>query len=162
MARAWDDSSGFLEQFLPRRRGFVSNLYCYSIRGGDWLKEKHLEPTRDLDEVLDRVKQECENRISDPDFYKSDMVDDCQQLLNEIDSELSIKFATHILWREGLTPEAKDQLKSNTKQTFVHSAMEAKEPSDAQINYLNVLGYRGDKPQSMKEASDLITAYKKK
>ncbi len=158
----WEDESGFLEQFDIRRRGFISNLFCWSARGGTGVHLTQQEPTQDVAEVLKRVEKECDDRLA-YEWTSDEMRCDCNQLKGTLISGLAEQFAQHVINREGYSAEMRAKLKGETRQKFVHKAMSEKPPTAKQIAYLEALGYRGSVAElSMADVSSLINQYKNK
>lgn len=154
----WADESGYIENFPERRRSFITNLFCFAVRGRNWGNLDPVLATKDVDEVLLRVAAGCDERINNIGFFSSEMKADCIAVLESLPTART--FAQHVIDREFMEVGLKERLKTNAQKGYASKAMSAKEPSPAQLNYLKILGHRGDAPTTMAEAGTLITRLK--
>ena len=164
MEKCWDDPTSYLSQFDPRRRSFIANLFCYAVRGKDFVHEAVGDPTTDVEVVLARVKVECENRIDTP--HTSDaMRADCNQLRDALHAGVTKEFAQFIIqreqWKASVSFEQVQAAKTAHSRVYANKAMASKAASDKQKAYLKMLGYTGERDGlSMSEASILISRLK--
>ncbi len=160
MKKCWDDPTGFIEQFDQSRRSFISNLFCWGVRGRRW---GNLDPdlaTKDVQTVLKRVREECDERVAS-DHFTEQMRIDCNVLRDMLHSGLAKEYAEFIIEREHMEVGMKERLKAETAKTYVAKAMDAREPTLKQLNYLESLGFKGSTAGlSMAEVSKLIDVHK--
>jgi hypothetical protein len=132
MSRKWDYEGEFLNNFEPRRRSLIANMFCNAVRDG----------AKTIDAVIAWVDDDASKRLKSMTLFgmcdaENESVVNSLRTLQELialDSETTA-FVEHILWRETLTCK--------------------------QIAYLKSLGCPTE-PQTKFEASQLIEQWLKK
>lgn len=127
------------------KRSLIANQFCNAVREG----------CQTVDDVLCFVRADAEKRLGYGRYR-----DEVQELLLRLTgSEEARKFAAHIIWREGLSFDERERLKSGTGDEFRRVYMSENPPSAKQLAYLKYLGCPS-MPSTMLEAGELIARYK--
>lgn len=154
----WEYKGNFLEQFEAARRSYITNIFCYAYRGGNWIEQPKAAPAKDLTEMLERIRNYCDARLAEPHITHNRGI--LEALLLLVGDPEAKEFARHIAKREQLSQADKDRLKTEAQKQFVSKAMQIKPPSEKQVAYLKKLGC-STVPASMQEASELIEQFKR-
>lgn len=139
----WDYDGVFLTWYPRAAQGTVANWFCYAVRDGATLRHQ----------VLQQVEYQAMRRRGRATEAMTEEV--LAQLIGDLCSEEAEDFAAFILWRESLSAEEKERLKSAGGASHRDNYMAQEPATEKQKKYLKSLGCP-TVPQSKLEASRLI------
>ena len=139
-----DERKRFLTYFEPAKRSTIANTFLDPIR--DQIRKGITDPDLVITEVYEKARRNSDKK------YISDII---FKYLHDAFEYVSFLFD----W-EKLPSHEKTYYKSQQARKAIHFHMAQEAPTEKQINYLKVLGYKGKPPVSKAEASDLIATIK--
>ena len=141
----WDYQGSFLSLFPKNTQSTIANLCCNAVRGG-------AKTSPDISQAVewDLIRRQQEG-------YEGCLATIMDQLHDAVIDPAgdAPNFAAFILWREGLTPEAKARLKADKGRPYAEQKMSGEAATPAQLRYLQGLGVT-DVPDSKLQASQWI------
>lgn len=105
--------------------------------------------------ILNYVRTKTEKYLADP-YLTFERFRILKAFIKLLDSPGALTYAQHALNQQKLDPKTRLQLKEAKAEECKQSWLAQQPPTIKQINYLAVLGYRGQPPQNKLEASTLI------
>lgn len=147
-SKTWEYQGSYLEQFPVKTHCTLVNLFCFAIREG----------RTNIDEILAEVRRQVKRR-EDPQ-WGSHISRVAAEILESLGTDEAYWFADHILWRESLSPEARERLQKRASGEYALKAMDQKKPSEKQLAFLRARGCK-EIPKTMADASLLIGEYKR-
>lgn len=144
----------WLELFEDRERGPITNFFLSAVRTGGARSPKTVV-THVLDNLFERVELAFRWDNEDERVKLNSFIDAIQR-----EPELAEGFAEWAIAWCNLPKRERECIKRRRQDHYRNQWMGERSPSDAQLRYLSALGYRGDPPSSMLEASNLIEELK--
>ena len=148
------DAKAFLDPFAMHDRSLVANLFLEAVRTGG---------KTDPAAVTEYVRLLAFERRRKP--YAAAKEQERMALLidgithNRAGAE---RYAAYALAWEALPRSERERLRAGSHAAYARAAMEEKPASEKQVAYLLKLGYRGQTPRTMAEASRLIDGFNAK
>jgi hypothetical protein len=105
--------------------------------------------------IINYLRTKTEKYLNDP-YLTFEKFRTLKAFLKLLDSVGAIAFAQHALNQQKLDPRTRQQLKEARAEQCKQDWLVQQLVTTKQINYLTVLGYRGQPPQNKLEASQLI------
>ena len=141
----WDYQGSFLSLFPQNTQSTIANLFCNAVRGG----------AKTIPDIIQAVEWDLIRRQQEG--YEGCLATIMDQLHDAVIDPAgdAPNFAAFILWREGLTPEAKARLKADKGRPYAEQKMSGEAATPAQLRYLQGLGVT-DVPDSKLQASQWI------
>ena len=141
----WDYQGSFLSLFPKNTQSTIANLFCNAVRGG----------AKTIPDIIQAVEWDLIRRQQEG--YEGCLATIMDQLHDAVIDPAgdAPNFAAFILWREGLTPEAKARLKADKGRPYAEQKMSGEAATPAQLRYLQGLGVT-DVPDSKLQASQWI------
>ena len=135
-SRAW------LERVPASRRGPIANWFHYAVRSG----------ARTPVQVLAAVCQTCARRRAGSDHPDATLT----LAALHVDQAGALAYARWVIDYEALPYGERQRVKAERTFAALKDAMQGKEATEAQLRYLQDLGYRGAPPADRAHASVLI------
>lgn len=141
----WDYQGSFLSLFPKNTQSTIANLFCNAVRGG----------AKTIPDIIQAVEWDLIRRQQEG--YEGCLATIMDQLHDAVIDPAgdAPNFAAFILWREGLTPEAKARLKAGKGRPYVDQFMAQQPATEPQLRALRNLGVK-EVPASKLQASEWI------
>ena len=141
----WDYQGSFLSLFPKNTQSTIANLFCNAVRGG----------AKTIPDIIQAAEWDLIRRQQEGDEgCLATIMDQLHDAVIDPAGDAP-NFAAFILWREGLTPEAKARLKADKGRPYAEQKMSGEAATPAQLRYLQGLGVT-DVPDSKLQASQWI------